>query len=88
MSRNPMFCEACGTPLHKGDLGTTTINGGHLCQRHTPRLSEIVAEYNTAIIHQNYQVYEFPNLNAMKLALRAYVTELTTRGDSNVAVPL
>lgn len=88
MSDHLKVCEAYGALIERGDLGTTTINGGYLCETHTPLLSEIVSEYNTAIKRGNYRIYEFPNLCALKAATRDLVRELTTRGDSNVAVPL
>ena len=88
MSEYIKICEACGAIIECGDFGTTTISGGYLCEAHTPLLSEIVAEYNSAIAESNHLIYEFSNLRAMKNATRDLVRELTTRGDCNVAVPL
>lgn len=83
-----MFCEDCGAEIAPGELGTTTINGGHLCFAHTPLLSEIIHEYNSAVFRGNYRSYQFSSLDQMKEALRDLTHEFTTRGNCNVAVPL
>ena len=87
----PMFCEACGDLINKGEKGTPTTSGGNLCHHCTPMLSEAVAEYNPVIANASlggFRAYGFANIGAMKARLRDMVHELTTQGDCNIAVPL
>jgi len=87
----PTVCEACTADINSGDLGTPTTQGGHLCHACTPKLSQVIAEYNAVIATANlggFHAYGFPNIGAMKARLRDMVHELTTLGDCNIAVPL
>ncbi len=84
-----MYCEACNADLVSGDLGTPTTRGGHLCRACTPKLSQVVAEYNVALTKgRSFIAYGFATRAAMQARLRDMVNELTTLGDCNIAVPL
>jgi hypothetical protein len=86
---NLMFCEACNADLVSGSLGTPTTRGGHLCRTCTPKLSEVVAEYNVAIASGgSFHAYGFASIGEMRARLGDMVNELTTLGDCNIAVPL